>query len=66
MQQDTVVVQVADARERHKREAQAALHEQELERQQLAEEERQAAAAKASCLTCIHTPSNTSSWTALV
>lgn len=46
------MVQVADAREKHKREAEAAVHEQELERQQLAEEERQAAAAKASFPVC--------------
>lgn len=43
-------VQVADAREKHRREVEAALHEQELERQQLAAEERQAAAAKVSLM----------------
>ena len=48
----TNMVQVADARERHMREAEAAVHEQELERRQLAEEECQAAAAKASFPVC--------------
>ena len=42
--------QVAEARQRHKAEKEAALHEQELERQQLAEEERQAASERVSLI----------------